>query len=167
MQHNSDDRRLASGWLLPRHSAAIVARARELGQSARIGRAAPTLLLGRNLGLLGIGADTESAALFHRAALALGARVAELRCDLTEHSSALEVERTARTLGQLYDAVECQGMPEALVRDLRTHAGIPIFDAIAAPGHPSAALAELLDADASPADRRQLVLQAVLLATIG
>ena len=45
-------------------------------------------------------------------------------------------------------------------------AGIPIYNALASARHPTARLAEMLDGDASPADNRRFVLQAVLLGTI-
>jgi ornithine carbamoyltransferase len=69
-------------------------------------------------------------------------------------------------LGRLYDAVECQGMDSALVGQVGRDAGVPVYDSIAALTHPTAKLAELLDGDASPEDRRCVVLQAVLLNTL-
>ena len=84
-----------------------------------------------------------------------------------ELSTALEVQHTARMLGRLYDAVECQGMASALVQQVGDEAGVPVFDGIATHDHPTARLAEQLEGGASSADNRRFVLQAVLLSTIG
>ncbi|MBA2724094.1 MAG: ornithine carbamoyltransferase, partial [Methylibium sp.] len=46
-------------------------------------------------------------------------------------------------------------------------AGVPVYDGLATPRHPTAKLADLLDGDAAAsADKRRFVLQAVLLSTI-
>jgi ornithine carbamoyltransferase len=66
-------------------------------------------------------------------------------------------------LGKLYDAVECQGMAPTLVRQVRDGAGVPVYDGIASPRHPTAQLAHQLGGDTSDADNRRFVLQAVLL----
>jgi ornithine carbamoyltransferase len=51
----------------------------------------------------------------------------------------------------------------ALVERLGRGAGVPVFDGLASPRHPSAALAPLLDPSDSVERRRLLVLQAMLL----
>ena len=72
---------------------------------------------------------------------------------------------TARLLGRLYDAVECQGLPHALVRQMADAAGITIYDALAT-SEPllSRLAAQLGDADAGQNRRRAL--QALLLHTV-
>ena len=137
-------------------------RARALQHAARSGSTQP-LLSGKNLGLLGEAADKGGAELFRRAAVELGAQVAHLRPSLSELSTPQEVQHTARMLGRLYDAVECQGMAPALVLRMGHEAGVPVYDGIASQRHPTAALAALLGDDASAADKRRFVVQAVLL----
>ena len=149
----------------PRDVTAVLASARTLQRAAEAGKTQP-LLRGKNLGLLCDADDDSDAALFRRAAVELGARVAHIRPSLSESSTPQEVQHTARILGRLYDAVECQGMAAALVQQVGSSAGVPVYDGIASLDHPTALLAELLGGDTSPADKRCFVLQAVLLNTI-
>ena len=111
-------------------------------------------------------ASASDAALFRRAAVELGAHVALIRPSLTELSTPQEVQHTARMLGRLYDAVECQGMAPDLVHQIGVDAGVPIYDGIASQHHPTAQLDGLLGGDSSPLDKRRFVLQAVLLSTV-
>lgn len=149
----------------PRDVTAVLASARTLQRAAGAGKVQP-LLRGKNLGLLCQTDDGGDAALFRRAAAELGAHVAHIRPSLSELSTPQEVQHTARVLGRLYDAVECQGMAPALVQQVGNDAGVPVYDGIASQDHPTALLAELLGGHTSPADNRCFVLQAVLLSTI-
>jgi ornithine carbamoyltransferase len=88
-------------------------------------------LRGRKLCLMAEDPDSEAARLFHRAATELGAHVAHVRPSLSELSTPLEVAHTARMLGRLYDAVECQGMAASVVRGLATAAGVAVFEGLA------------------------------------
>jgi len=144
----------------------VMAHARSLADSARKGFAPEPLLRGRMIGLLCEADDTPGAVLLCRAARELGAHVAQVRPSLSERSTPSEVRHTADMLGRLYDALACEGMSAALVQQLGEHAGIPVYDGIASPKHPSAALVERLEADAMPLDKRRYVLQAVLLAAL-
>lgn len=147
-------------------AAAVLARARALQVAARAGM--PTLpLRGKNLGLLCDSADAHDGALFQRAASALGAQVAHVRPSLSETSTPQEIQHTARLLGRLYDAIDCVGMAPALVGKIGAGAGVPVFEGIASPHHPTARLAGLLDAALGDDDRRCLVIQAVLLDALG
>lgn len=142
-----------------------------LGHAGTLQRAAqsgttPPLLRGKKLALLCEKDDSCDAVLFRRAAVELGAHVAHLRPSLSELSTAQEVLSTAQLLGRLYDAVECQGMAPALVRQVGENAGVPVYDGIAAANHPTATLCGLLEGSAAPADKRRFVLQAVLVSTI-
>jgi ornithine carbamoyltransferase len=146
---------------------ALLARACELQHAARAG-AAPRALRGKNIGVLCAAADDDGdAALFERAASAQGAQVARVHASLSELSSPQEVLHTARLLGRLYDAVDCVGMTPDLVRRIGAEAGVPVFERIASPRHPTARLAAQLDGDASDDARRCLVIQAVLLSALG
>ena len=143
----------------------LLAHARSLQRAAQLGATLP-MLKGKNLGLLCEAADSADAALFRRAAIELGAHVAHIRPSLSELSTPQEVERTARLLGRLYDAVECQGMAPGLVRQVGDGAGVSIYDGIATADHPTAELAQQLEGGAAAGDNRRFVLQALLLHTI-
>jgi len=143
----------------------LLASARALQRAACAGTTQP-LLRGRNLGLL-CEADGGEAELFRRAAAELGARVSLIRPSLSELSSPGEVRHTARMLGRLYDAVECLGMAPAVVREVCDGAGVPVYDGLASPRHPTARLASLLGGETTEDDNRRYVLQAVLLNTLG
>lgn len=144
---------------------ALLATARSLRQAAGEG-GSRQLLRGKNLGLLCAADHEGDAALFRLAAVELGAHVAHIRPSLSERSSAQEVRHTARMLGRLYDAVECQGMGPRLVRQVGCDADVPVYDGIACLRHPTARLSEQLGGDASPVDNRRFILQAVLLSTL-
>lgn len=133
---------------------ALRSQALVLQQAALAGQAQP-LLKGKKLGLLCEDAQAADALLFRRAAEAMGAHVAHIRPSLCRLGSADEVLHTARMLGRLYDAVECQGMAPGLVRQVGLCADVPVFDHLAGD-------AESLD-DGSIADQRCFLLQALLL----
>jgi ornithine carbamoyltransferase len=152
--------------LSPRQASALLVQARALQHAARAGSTQP-LLKGKNLGLLCEAADDPDAALFLRAAHELGAHVAHIRPSLSELSTPQEVKHTARMLGRLYDAVECQGMTPAMVRQVGDDAGVPVYDGIAMRSHPTAQLAEQMEGGGSTANNRLFILQALLLNTIG
>ncbi|HEY0857189.1 MAG TPA: ornithine carbamoyltransferase [Albitalea sp.] len=149
----------------PREVTALLIHARALQRAAQEGTTQP-LLKGKNFGLLCEAADHPDAQLFRRAAVELGAHVAHIRPSLSELTTPQEVQHTARVLGRLYDAVECQGMPPALVQQVGDDAGVPVYDGISGSDHPTARLADQLDGSSPPEDRRRFVLQALLIGTI-
>lgn len=155
----------ATPTLPPHEVSAVLATARALQAAEQAGVPRP-LLRGKNLGLLCEAADSAAAVLFQRAAQGLGARVAHIVPKLAELSSRQQVLHTARVLGRLYDAVECQGIDAALVAQLRDEAGVPVFEGAALPSHPTAALAAQLEGPGDPNDKRCYVLQAVLLSSL-
>lgn len=149
----------------PLKVANLLARARLLQRAAADGNT-PLLLRGRNLGLLCEAQPDEAQALFRSATEQLGARVAVMRSTLSLTSTAQQVQNTARMLGHLYEAVECQGMDPGLVASLGRHAGIPVFDGVAMKDHSVDQLAEVLGGSTPLADNRRFLLQALLLETI-
>jgi ornithine carbamoyltransferase len=134
--------------------AAVRSQAQALHQAALAGQAQP-LLKGKKLGLLCEDAQADAALLFRRAAEGLGAHVAHIRPSLCRLGSAEEVQHTARMLGRLYDAVECQGMAPALVRQVSLCADMPVFDHLTGEA--------VMLGDAATAELRCCVLQALLL----
>ncbi|MBT2332341.1 ornithine carbamoyltransferase [Variovorax paradoxus] len=151
--------------LSPLDVASLLCRARIL-QRAALDRTTPKPLRGKNLGLLCEAQPDEAQALFRRAAEELGAHVAVIRSSLSLASAPQELQHTARTLGRLYEAVECQGLDPVLVQRIGQHAGIPVFEGAAVRGHPTGQLAELLGDKTPLADNQRFVLQALLLEAI-
>jgi ornithine carbamoyltransferase len=147
--------------LSPQDAAELADLARRLRQLAQAG-AVPPLLRGKNIGLLRASHNGEVSVLLLQAARALGAHVATMRWSLSGASQPGEVRHTGRMLGRLYDALVCQGMAPEQVRQVGLAAGIPVFDDIAADGHPSAGLADALGGDAPASENRRFVLQALL-----
>ena len=129
------------------------------------GRVQP-LLRGKNLGLLCADDTQPQALLFRQAASELGAHVAHIGMSLSEPSGAQEVAHTARMLGRLYDAVECQGLDSALVQQMADVAGIAVYDGLAGNERLISRLAAQLGGEAAAGDNRRFVLQALLLHTI-
>jgi ornithine carbamoyltransferase len=166
MHPNPHPMRAKAAHLMPlRDLNALLASARSLQQAAESGTTQP-LLRGKNLGLLCEANDAE-ADLFCRAASELGAHVSQVRSGLTDLSTLADVRHTARMLGRLYDAVACQGMAPALVRQVGSDAGIPVYDDIASPRHPTAPLVRLLGGSGSEDDKRRYIVQAVLVTSLG
>ena len=159
----SHDPALAS--LSPLDEAALLDQARTLQRSAAAGRVQP-LLRGKNLGLLCADDTQAQALLFRQAASELGAHVAHIGMSLSEASSAQEVAHTARLLGRLYDAVECQGLASALVQQMAEVAGIAVYEGLASAEPLIERLAAQLGHDNTAGDNRRFVLQALLLHTI-
>jgi ornithine carbamoyltransferase len=121
-------------------------------------------LRGKNLALLAQ-APGPSADLFVAAVEQLGAKASKIGADMLTFDDEHELQRVARVLDRLYDAVECQGVPIERVRQLSDLATTPVFDGVACDNHPTARLAEQLD-DCTRADARRWVLQAALLQTM-
>jgi ornithine carbamoyltransferase len=142
----------------------LLASARLL-QRAERGAETGGLLRGKNLGLVCDSQEDADAILFREAAAGLGASVSHIRPDLAPRGGAAGTGllRTARLLGRLYDGIECQGLAPAWVRQLGRDAGVPVFDGLASPTHPTARLAQGLAGADSPTRKRQLIVQAVLL----
>ena len=142
---------------------ALLGQAQAIRRARRAGRGCAALLRGRNVGLLCGAEPGEEAALFTRAATALGARVSRLSADLAT-PGARDEPAVARVLGRLYDAIECQAVPTETVARLRRATGVPVYDGLATSSHPTAALAPMLGLPSDEA--RELVVQASLVAAL-
>ena len=151
--------------LLPIDEMAVLDQARRLQHTAAPGHVQP-LLRGKNLGLLCADGTQPQALLFRQAASELGAHVAHIGMSLSEGSSTQEVAHTARMLGRLYDAVECQGLPSALVMQMSSVAGIAVYDALAGNEALLTRLASQLGDATAFTQNRRVALQALLLHTI-
>lgn len=144
---------------------ALIASARRLRDAASAGQVRG-LLRGKNIGLLCERPDGPEAVRFQLAAAELGATVARILPSLAALESEQQVADTARVLGRLYDALECQGLAPALVQQLQREAGVPVFDGLGEVGHPIDALATAWSADEpslAPEAARRYLLQASLM----
>ncbi len=115
----------------------LLAGARTLERAAQRG-VANQPLRGKNLALLGTPADAPGLAAFREAATGLGAHVACIPAGGAGMGDAVAL------LGRLYDAVDCEGLDDALVERLQRQAGVPVYAGLAAPQHPLHALAVLM-----------------------
>ena len=147
----------------PEDVTALVRQARAL---SKLGDGALKLLQGKKFALVSPRIGEECEGEFLRAATALGAHVSCVQLGLDENSSAQQIAATARVLARLYDAVECQHLPAALVRQIASSSTIPVFAGLATDDHPTAALVDALSVDEPPAVRRRAILQAALLLSV-
>ncbi len=153
----------AAATLSPEDAVSLLEAVR-LVQRHTVAGSATELLRGKKLGLVCDRAttDEDAAALFCRAARALGAHVAHIRPPVWAADEWSQWQACARLFGRLYDAVECQGLPRQAIDQLRRHSHVPIYEALAGADHPTVHVALLLDADLPADARRLLVLQAAL-----
>jgi ornithine carbamoyltransferase len=142
----------------------LVTMARALGR-AETGGQHDQSLVGKNIALMVCGASA-AAQPFIAAVEQLGAKASQVGADMLAFDDEHELQRVARVLDRLYDAVECQGVPNARVQQLSELATVPVFNGIAGDEHPTARLAEQLDDCGSRADARRWILQAALLLTM-
>jgi ornithine carbamoyltransferase len=146
----------------PNDDRALVEQAGVLRRAFADGR--PMLLLrGRNLGLLCPDAATPAARLFREAAGALGARVAHIKADTFAGGGDGDLANTARMLGRLYDAVECQGLAPGVAQQLAALTGNVVCDGLATDAVGIDKLVLQLDGSVDRAESRRFVLQALLL----
>lgn len=139
------------------------------------GGAPQMLLRGKNIGLICGQSDPEDASTFERAATGLGARVARIRSADAGLAPGAELIATARMLGRLYDAVECQGVDGEVVAQLAQHAGTVVYNAIGSTSHEAfrqfnhmrhQALAHAAGTAHDDHGCREAFIQAVLLSTL-
>ena len=120
------------------------------------------ILRGKRLALLCETEPDMAADLFCRAAWALGAEVSHVRPGLAEPAHPAVLRETARTLGRLYDGIECRGLAAAAVDGVRLDAGVPVWDGLSGEHHATALLDAALGGVESLDVRRQLIVEAVL-----
>ncbi len=101
-------------------------------------------LRGCNLALLNEAAPAEGTGSLRHAAIDLGAQVSHLRPSEARIAPGAADEATARLLGRLYDAIDCEAMAPELVARVAQDAGVPVFNGLGGAGHPTRVLAELL-----------------------
>ena len=124
---------------------AIFAAARRLRADADAGTLGQPLR-GKNLALLLETPPGEAQSALHRAALQLGARVAEVRFADPGGSAFVQddLHGLARMLGRMYDAIDCAALAPATVRQIELAAGVPVYAGLGTDDHPARALADLM-----------------------
>lgn len=122
---------------------AVFAAARRLRADGRAGALGKTLR-GRNLALLAGASPGRKESTLHRAALDLGARVAEIRFVEPEDGTPQDIGTLARLLGRMYDAIDCAALSPATVDRIEQEAGVPVFAGLGLDEHPARMLADLL-----------------------
>jgi ornithine carbamoyltransferase len=142
--------------------AALIERAIALKCAARSG-GGERPLRGKHLGLICDRPNSLDADLFRRVASRLGAHVTCLQPGVAGAHDAQQVASTARLLGRLYDAVECQGLPAETIDEIRSAAGIPVLDGVARESKFVAQCAATIDHKTGDTDGRFYLLQAALL----
>ena len=147
----------------PAEASALLRQARALARADTVGL---QLMAGKQLALLSPDSADAGAVEFIEAAKALGAHVSFVQAGLDASSTPAQVDATARMLGQLYDAVECQQLPVDLVRRIARVSGVPVFAGLATPAHPTARLVAVLEGDAPAQVKRRSILQAALLVSV-
>lgn len=121
----------------------VLDTARKLKAARPDGRSAAPLR-GRNLALLDDTAPSDAVGNLRSAALGLGAQVSHLRPSDARISPQTIDTATARMLGRLYDAIDCESIPPERVADVARESGVPVFNGLGGRQHPTRVLAELL-----------------------
>jgi len=103
----------------------------------------PRTLRGKNIALLSDTPGNGHVAAFEGAATGLGAQVARIRPGASP-GTPYAANGTARVLGRLYDAVDCEGLDPRYVQQIDRDAGVPVYNGLAGSEHPTHALAVLL-----------------------
>jgi ornithine carbamoyltransferase len=144
---------------------ALAATAIAFRQAAQAGLAAHPLQ-GKNLGLICEEEDSPDASLFEHAARALGAHVVRIRPSVAGLGNDAALPQTARMLGRLYNAIECQGLPQEMVDRIRHHAGVPVYDGLSRISAGKRAVATMVGGEGDSPDIRGYVLQALLVGSV-
>lgn len=122
----------------------LIDSARQLQRAASLAEGSSRPLRGRNLALLSDDHASPAADAFLRAATSLGAQVARVRASEPPSAALRPPHEMAGLFGQLYDAIECQGLSEADLLRLDRDAGVPVFNGLASAGQPLHAVATLM-----------------------
>lgn len=147
------------------HARALLATAEAL-RSRHAASDTSGLLKGVNIALLcDQPGASEDAFIFEQAATRLGARVARIRSSDAGLGASADLAATARLLGRLYDAIECQGVDERVIAQLDAHSGIVVYNGIGLATNP-VFLGLRPRMDGEDPDLRETVIQSILLSTL-
>ena len=144
MSYNLKNRNLLSlDELSARDIHFLLEMAHELKRAKNAGTEQPQLQ-GKNIALLFEKASTRTRCAFEVAAYDQGANVAFIGRGDSQLGGKESVKDTARVLGRLYDAIEYRGSLQAIVAELAQYAGVPVFNGLTNPFHPTQILADYM-----------------------
>jgi ornithine carbamoyltransferase len=121
----------------------LLEMAHELKRAKSAGTEQPQLQ-GKNIALLFEKASTRTRCAFEVAAYDQGANVAFIGPGDSQLGDKESVKDTARVLGRLYDAIEYRGFEQAIVAELAQYAGVPVYNGLTNPFHPTQILADYM-----------------------
>ncbi|MEU2157204.1 ornithine carbamoyltransferase [Streptomyces sp. NPDC019396] len=121
----------------------LVELAAELKAAKRAG-AEVQRLRGKNIALIFEKTSTRTRCAFEVAAADQGASTTYLDPSGSQLGHKESVKDTARVLGRMFDAIEYRGDGQAVVEELATHAGVPVYNGLTDDWHPTQMLADVL-----------------------
>jgi ornithine carbamoyltransferase len=101
-------------------------------------------LAGKNIVLLFEKTSTRTRCAFEVAAMDEGAGVTFLDSKSSQMGKKESLADTAKVLGRFYDGIEYRGYDQKVVEDLRTYAGVPVWNGLTDVDHPTQALADIM-----------------------
>lgn len=101
-------------------------------------------LEGKNIVLLFEKTSTRTRCSFEVAGYDLGMGVTYLDPGSSQMGKKESIADTARVLGRMYDGIEYRGFGQALVEELASYAGVPVFNGLTNEFHPTQILADFL-----------------------
>ncbi len=99
---------------------------------------------GKNIALIFEKTSTRTRCSFEVAAYDLGMNVTYLDPTGSQIGRKESIADTARVLGRLYEGIEYRGYGQAVVEELATYAGVPVWNGLTNEFHPTQVLADLL-----------------------
>ncbi|MGW3106501.1 ornithine carbamoyltransferase [Streptomyces sp. NPDC001100] len=120
--------------------------AADLKAARRTGTERPRLT-GRKLALIFEKTSTRTRCAFEVAAADQGARTTYLGPGDTHIGAKESLADTARVLGRMFDAIEYRGSDQALVAELATYSGVPVYNGLTDTAHPTQSLCDVLTMD--------------------
>ena len=94
-------------------------------------------LKGKNIVLLFEKTSTRTRCAFEVAAMDEGAGVTFLDSKSSQMGKKESLADTAKVLGRFYDGIEYRGYDQQVVEDLRTYAGVPVWNGLTDVDHPT------------------------------
>jgi ornithine carbamoyltransferase len=107
-------------------------------------KAHATPLKGKHVAVLCEHARSGAADVYTAAARGLGAQVTRIRPSASGLTGPGDMHDTARVMGRLYDAIECDGMDQAFMLELARTAAVPVSNVLMPGYHPTRLLADLM-----------------------
>lgn len=113
-------------------------------KKAKKGKIEKQHLKGKNIALIFEKASTRTRCAFEVAAYDQGAHVTYLGPTGSQIGQKESMKDTARVLGGMYDGIEYRGFGQAIVEELASYAGVPVWNGLTNEFHPTQILADFL-----------------------